>query len=206
MKHSLILYSTVDGHTQKIAEFIAQHIKNNYHKRVTVLPLAEFIQLQQKGNLPNTPLSSQLDNSWGINNPLMATSNDLQTYDEIVIGASIRYGKHRQYVTQFVNQNKQVLADKNTAFFSVNLVARKAEKSTATTSPYVIKFLQLTNWQPTAVDVFAGKLDYSKYGFFDTIMIKFIMKVTKGPTHSDKPIEFTDWQRVTDFADKVGRW
>jgi menaquinone-dependent protoporphyrinogen oxidase len=36
-------------------------------------------------------------------------------------------------------------------------------------------------------------------------MIKLIMKMTKGPTKSDKPIEFTDWDRVKDFAIKISQ-
>ncbi len=34
-------------------------------------------------------------------------------------------------------------------------------------------------------------------------MIKLIMKITKGPTKSNNPIEFTDWNRVDAFVIKM---
>jgi menaquinone-dependent protoporphyrinogen oxidase len=46
-------------------------------------------------------------------------------------------------------------------------------------------------------------LDYKSYPFFDRIMIKLIMKMTKGPTKTDQPIEYTDWNRVKDFCLKI---
>ncbi len=83
---------------------------------------------------------------------------------------------------QFIETYKDELANIPTAFFSVNLVARKPEKNTIETNVYIKKFLQLVDWQPTVVDVFAGKLDYARYGIFDKLIIKFIMWLTKGET------------------------
>ena len=45
-----------------------------------------------------------------------------------------------------------------------------------------------------------GKLDYKKYPFFDRIMIRFIMWMTKGPTNTNTEIEYTNWNRVTKFG------
>ena len=87
-----------------------------------------------------------------------------------------------------------------TAFFSVNLVARKPEKSAPGTNPYVIKFFKSIDWKPDMVEVFAGMLDYQKYPFFDRIMIQLIMWMTKGPTNSDAKIEYTDWEKVREFG------
>ena len=116
------------------------------------------------------------------------------------MGASIRYGVHDKKVIEFINSNKEELDAIRTAFFSVNLVARKPEKNAPDTNPYVIKFFKSIDWTPTLVEVFAGMLDYKKYPFFDRIMIQFIMWMTKGPTNSDAKIEYTNWDRVTDFG------
>ena len=48
--------------------------------------------------------------------------------------------------------------------------------------------------------VFAGKIDYPKYKFFDKYMIRFIMWMTNGPTNISESFEFTDWSKVDDFA------
>ena len=127
-------------------------------------------------------------------------NEDVINYDRLIIGASIRYGVHNKKIIDFINTNKKQLDSIKTAFFSVNLVARKSEKSTPDSNPYVIKFFKTIDWTPTIVEVFAGKLDYKKYPFFDRIMIQFIMWMTKGPTNTSAEIEYTNWDRVTAFG------
>lgn len=129
---------------------------------------------------------------------------DAANFDKIVIGASIRYGKHRQSVLDFVATNRQLLDSRPSAFFSVNIVARKAEKSRSETNPYVRKFLALTDWRPTRTAVFAGRLDYPRYRLFDRQMIRLIMWITKGPTDPSTVIEYTDWNEVESFAREIG--
>ena len=129
---------------------------------------------------------------------------DLGPCDRIVIGASIRYGKHRPEVAEFIEQNLDSLRSKSGAFFSVNAVARKPEKRDPDTNPYVRKFLQSISWQPAVIGVFGGKIDYPKYGFVDKTMIRFIMWMTKGPTDPNAVVEFTDWDAVDALGHKIG--
>lgn len=124
-------------------------------------------------------------------------------YDFIIIGASIRYGTYRKIFLKFINENYSELQKSTTAFFSVNIVARKKEKNSIDTNPYVKKFYKLSKWKPNVVEVFAGKLDYSKYNFFNKNIIRFIMLITKGPTRTDEVIEFTDWNKVEKFAQSI---
>lgn len=127
-------------------------------------------------------------------------NSELTNFDKIIIGSSIRYGVHHKKIIEFINANQTTLDTLKTAFFSVNLVARKPEKQTATTNPYVVKFFKSITWKPTIVEVFAGKLDYKKYPFFDRIMIQFIMWMTKGPTNKNVEIEYTNWDKVKEFG------
>lgn len=121
-------------------------------------------------------------------------------FDKFIIGSSIRYGKHNSKIIEFINENKSALDKTENAFFSVNLVARKPEKATPETNPYFIKFLKEIHWIPNISAVFAGKLDYQKYPFRDRLMIQLIMWMTKGPTNSKTKIEYTDWDKVKEFA------
>ena len=98
---------------------------------------------------------------------------------------------------------KNILDLKKTAFFSVNVVARKEEKSTPETNPYVLNFLKKTNWKPNKLSVFAGKVDYPNYNFFNKIVIRFIMMITKGPTDINNSYEFTNWENVRKFAKEL---
>jgi menaquinone-dependent protoporphyrinogen oxidase len=127
----------------------------------------------------------------------------LPTHDKIVIGASIRYGRHRRLVFEFIEAHLSQLERQPNAFFTVNIVARKPEKNRPETNPYLRRFLRRTSWKPQLLDVFAGRLDYPRYRPLDRLMIRFIMWITKGPTDPTTVIEFTDWTRVEAFAWKV---
>ena len=167
MRKSIIVFSSVDGHTREICEYIANYLDEN----IDVISLDE---------LP-----------------------DLEKYQKIIIGASIRYGKYRKNLFDFIKKNQNLIESKDNAFFSVNVVARKNEKNTTETNPYVIKFLNSTSWIPKNIDVFAGKIDYPRYKFLDKYAIKFIMWITNGPTDTSQTYEFTDWERVKSFANKI---
>jgi menaquinone-dependent protoporphyrinogen oxidase len=172
MADILVAYSTVDGHTLRICERLADLLRERGHA----------VRL------------------WAIDD---GGSIELESFDRIVIGASIRYGKHRQQVNDFIDSHLTELEQMPGAFFSVNVVARKPEKSRPETNPYLQKFLKTIRWQPQLLDVFAGKLDYPRYGFWDRLAIRFIMWMTKGPTDPTAVIEFTDWQRVDEFGRRV---
>ena len=167
MRKSIIVFSSVDGHTRKICEYIANYLDEN----IDVISLDE--------------------------------SPDLEKYQKIIIGASIRYGKYRKKLFDFIKKNQNLIESKDNAFFSVNVVARKNEKNTPETNPYVIKFLNRASWVPKNIDVFAGKIDYPRYKFLDKYAIKFIMWITNGPTDTSQTYEFTDWERVKSFANKI---
>lgn len=161
---TLILYSSHDGQTKKISEFLTALLEGE----VTVSPLQE--------------------------------DYDIQPFDCVIIGASIRYGHFNKMLSRFVKNNFLYLERKNAAFFGVNLTARKEGKDNPENNVYVRKFLQHTNWQPKLAAVFAGALFYPRYKWFDRVMIRFIMKITGGETDTTKEIEYTDWKKVEQFA------
>lgn len=164
---TLILYSSHDGQTKKISEFLTAHLDGE----VVVDALRE--------------------------------DYDLHDFDRVIIGASIRYGHFNKMLDRFVARNRLHLEQKSAAFFGVNLTARKEGKDNPETNVYVRKFLQRTKWQPKLAAVFAGALFYPRYKWFDRVMIQFIMKITGGETDSTKEIEYTDWEKVKLFAERV---
>lgn len=132
-----------------------------------------------------------------------AETLDLAAFDSIVIGASIRYGKHQPQVAQFIARHQALLEGKANAFFTVNIVARKPDKNRPENNPYLLKFLRQISWKPQLLGVFAGKLDYPRYRFVDRLMIRFIMLITKGPTDPKAVVEFTDWNEVEAFGRRI---
>ena len=171
MSCSLIIYSSTDGHTKKICEYIISFLDNE-----DIVKLASLNE---------------------------AKKFNLIEFNKIIIGASIRYGKHSKELYKFIKLNKKILEEKKSTFFSVNVVARKPEKNTPETNPYIKKFLKISKWKPERIGVFAGKVDYPNYNFFDKYIIKFIMFITGGPTDTSQSYEFTDWSKVDDFAKEL---
>ena len=128
-----------------------------------------------------------------------------QDYDRVVIGASIRYGHFHPAVDRFVKKHAATLNAMPSAFYSVNLVARKAEKRTPQTNSYTRKFLLSSPWQPKLCAVFAGALRYPRYRWLDRFMIRLIMKMTGGETDTTKEVVYTDWQQVASFAREIAQ-
>ena len=128
---------------------------------------------------------------------------DLSGFDKIVIGASVRYGKHSALIVDFIESNRERLEARPNAFFSVNVVARKPEKKDPENNPYLQKFLKRLSWEPKHLEVIAGKIDYPSYRLIDRIMIQMIMWMTKGPTDANAIIEYTDWDQVETFGNKI---
>lgn len=176
MASLLILYSTTDGQTRRICERIQALLAARQHQVTLINLLDADRELGAAGVAP---------------------------FDKVVIGASIRYGKHQPAVFDFVRRHAVALAARPSAFFTVNVVARKPAKNTPDTNPYMKKFLKQVPWQPTRLGVFAGKINYPIYSFRDRHVIRFIMWMTKGPTQPDAVVEFTDWQKVEAFAGEI---
>jgi len=172
MANILIMYSTTDGHTLEICEYLKQVIEQNDH-------LVTLKSMDDESHV------------------------DMKPFDKIVLGASIRYGKHSKQVYQYIKSNELLLASKPNAFFSVNVVARKPEKNQPDTNPYLKKFLNQIAWQPKQLAVFAGKLNYPIYSFWDRQIIRFIMWMTRGPTAPDTVIDYTDWKQVEAFGQLI---
>ncbi|SJL84875.1 menaquinone-dependent protoporphyrinogen IX dehydrogenase [Vibrio palustris] len=133
---------------------------------------------------------------------------DLAQYDKVLIGASIRYGHLNKALYRFIKQHLEQLQAKKAAFFCVNLTARKESegKDTPEGSRYIQTFLEKSPWQPQLIGVFAGALYYPRYGWFDKMMIRFIMNMTGGETDTSKEVEYTNWEKVALFASQFDQW
>jgi menaquinone-dependent protoporphyrinogen oxidase len=132
--------------------------------------------------------------------PLAQGASDVSGFDAIVVGSSIRHGKHHAEVMEFVQAQRALLDSKPSAFFSVSLIARKPTRQTPETNQYVREFLARSPWKPRLVGIFGGVLDYQRYRVFDRYAIRLIMTLTRGPTDLHTNVEFTDWDKVKEFS------
>lgn len=167
---ALLLYCSTDGQTKKIMTQIANELRQHGYE----CDVRDLTSVQQSLNL--------------------------SAYNKVLVGASIRYGYFNKTLDKFITRHLTQLNSMPSAFFGVNLTARKAEKNTPETNAYMRKFLEKTPWKPTLTGVFAGALFYPRYKWIDRVMIQLIMKMTKGETDPTKEIEYTDWNKVSEFA------
>ncbi|MEF1227560.1 menaquinone-dependent protoporphyrinogen IX dehydrogenase [Vibrio fortis] len=172
MAKALFLYSSREGQTKKILNYIKEE-------------MAEF--------------------DCDIRDLHIVGDVDFAQYDKVLIGASIRYGHLNKKLYQFIERNLTQLQSNKVAFFCVNLTARKEDqgKDTPEGSAYIKTFLKKSPWQPSLIGVFAGALYYPRYNFFDRTMIRFIMTMTGGETDTSKEVEYTNWQKVSLFTEKL---
>lgn len=134
-----------------------------------------------------------------------AQNISITNYNFVLIGASIRYGKFRNSLYQFITKNLDQLRIMNSGFFSVCATARKEGKDDPTSDKYFLKFIKKTGWSPKLSSIFAGAIIYSEYKWYDRIIIQFIMYITNGPTKTSEKYEFTDWSKVNSFSTEIAK-
>ncbi len=172
MARILLLYSTTDGHTRRIAEVMATQWRAAEHE-----VLVHDVSL---------PLRSALS-----------------SFDAVVLGASVRGGRHQVFASEFVGAHLDELQQMPSAFFSVNLQARTPPKDTAEGNPHLQQFLASTPWRPSLVTVFAGKLDMRRYRWKDRLMAMSAMWATGDRVWPWSVREYTDWAAVRAFAEAI---
>jgi menaquinone-dependent protoporphyrinogen oxidase len=118
----------------------------------------------------------------------------------VVLVAAVRYGMPLPEAEQFLSFYRTLREPPGLVLLSVNLTARKPGKDTVEGNAYLRKSIRRHRLAPVLALAIAGRLDYSRYGWLDRQVIRFIMKLTGGPTDSRTCIEYTRWDVVDDVA------
>lgn len=166
----LLLYSSREGQTRRICECMAEVIREEGGE-ARILSLADPDLVQAAADS-----------------------------ERLIVGASIHYGRLPSELYHFIAENRALIESRANAFFCVNLTARKPGKDTPEGSAYMRKFLKKSPWRPMRLAVFAGALYYTRYAWYDRMMIRLIMWITGGPTDPRRDVEFTDWDQVRRVA------
>lgn len=166
-----VFYATTEGHTRRIAEEIAS-------------------ALREQG------MASEATDLAAASPPI-----DWLTVQGVVLGASIYAGRHQKVAETFAKAEARHLAVRPSAFFSVSLSAGSRNPAEVEAARALAKgFVKAAGWEPRRVECFAGKLAYSRYGFFKRQLMRFIAWREGAPTDVRRDYEFTDWNAVRRFA------
>ena len=169
----LILYASLEGQTAKIAQHIAEVLRNKKH----------LITIHSGDHLP--------------------TDFNLASFEAAILGGSIHMSRHPKYLKKFVTHNLDWLNTNTSAFFTVCMgINSQQEKSRKEAAAYGESFINNTGWQPALTTTFAGAVKYTQYNFVTRIIMKMISKREGGSTDTSRDHEYTDWDAVTRFAER----
>ena len=163
----ILLYASHDGHTYQITQHLEAYL------------------IAQNQNVIIYNVKEQIPPNFMIEDAAF-----------VLVISPIRYGYHLPAIEAFLKEAKSFLKNEKIGLASINLTARKSNKNTAETNPYYKKWLKRHHISPAVRAVFAGRLDYQRYKWWDRQMIRLIMKITGGPTDSYTQIDYTDWAAV----------
>ncbi|MDQ2696167.1 MAG: menaquinone-dependent protoporphyrinogen IX dehydrogenase [Pseudomonadota bacterium] len=171
MAKLLIVYATTEGQTAKIARRIAETAGARGHA----------VETRSARDLPRR--------------------FSLETFDAVIVGASLHYGKYQKDIQNFVGRHLDALKGRPSAFFSVSGAAAGKENGRQAAEDLARKFLRGAGWQPDQMASFAGAIVYTQYGFFKRLLMKRVVGSAGGPTDTSRDHEFTDWEAVARFAE-----
>ena len=173
----LVLYATREGQTEKIASVITQ-------------------RLQDQG--------CEVDM---VNAATLKDGQDLDPvgYETLVLGASMHAGGLEKELLQWVDRYRQSVERRPTFVFVVTLSAATKDpaKRTAALADVRSKVHHQLHGRPFHLEIMAGALTYSKYKAPVRWLMRRIAKQAGGDTDTGRDYEYTDWQQVSDFVDKV---
>jgi menaquinone-dependent protoporphyrinogen oxidase len=166
-----VFYATSEGHTQRIAETIASTLREQGL-------VSEAVRLASRSPSP-----------------------DWTTIISAVIGASLHGGRHQPAAAAFITREAAQLNARPSAFFSVSLSAGSRNLAeVATARDMASRFVRAAEWRPRRLACIAGKLAYTKYGFFKRWIMRRIAEREGGPTDTSRDHDLTDWNAVREFA------
>ena len=173
MARVLILYTSKTGQTTKIAERMAQHMRDK----------GSTVDCFRLNHLPR--------------------DFDIDTYDGILVGAPVRMMKFPKRVVRFVRRNRDKLVSHNGGFFVVCMAAAdKRPETQQDLANWISSFLSETGWQPAKQTVFAGAVLYTKYDFITRMVMKKISAAEGRSTDTSRDHEYTDWDQVAKFTEE----
>jgi|SRR6185312_8521379 len=125
-------------------------------------------------------------------------------YDVVLIGASLHAHKYQSSVFHYIKNNAEALNKVKSGFFSVSLTAAGEDtESWKELETITSSFLKDTGWNVKHIEQVAGALLYTKYDFLKKLIMRMISKRSGGQTDTSGDYEYTNWDKVKGFLEKV---
>lgn len=172
----LIVFTTVDGHTRKVATHLAKTFTEAGHGAV----LADLHR---------------------VTDPL-----ETEGLDGVILAGPVRFGRHPRRLRRFARRNREALADAESAFVSVSGAAMADDpEAEEQARGYVEKFLDRTAWEPDRTLCVGGALAYTQYNALLRRVMRSIGEKAGLSTDTSRDHEYTDWDALDAFAADFGQ-
>jgi menaquinone-dependent protoporphyrinogen oxidase len=167
-----VFFATTEGQTRRIAERLAEDLRDQ-------------------------GLTSQ---AFDVNSP-EAAALDWSRVRGALLGASLHMQRHQRRAYRFVGKHVDDLNRVPTGFFSVSLAAASADPDEkAAAFRLAESFPDHQGWKPSMVLSVAGRLAYTKYGFFTKRIMQAIARKEGAPVDASRDYELTNWEKVDRLA------
>ena len=172
MSSVLIFYGTTDGHTHKVARYVAQVLGRE----------GIGVELVHAGT--------------------QAPSRPVAAYDGVIVAASVHISNYQQAVHRWVRENAAALRSRPTAFLSVCLaILEQDSEAQRDLNAIRDRFFDETGWRPTVFKAVAGAMPFTRYNWLKRVVMQRIGKKALGTApDTSRDYEYTDWEDLTRFA------
>jgi menaquinone-dependent protoporphyrinogen oxidase len=108
---------------------------------------------------------------------------------------------YQHAASRFIQRYGDALRSRPSGFFSVCLsIASKNAGERAAGRSIAEQFPAKLGWKPDVVEIVAGALMFSRYGFLRRTVIKIIAKKEMGSVDASRDTVYTDWAAVELFT------
>jgi len=171
----LILYTSIEGQTERIATHMAQ----------TLGRLGHGVEMRRAEDQRMDP--------------------QLSRFDAVIVGASIHYGHHPAFLRALLRRHRAELISRPSAFFSVSLSGGGPGARPISAQRFLDRFQREVDWHPQQTASIGGALQYSKYAAWKRFAMRLIVGYAGGDTDMARDYEYTDWTAVAKFATAFAR-
>jgi len=169
--HILIVFASTEGHTRKLADFVASKLFAVGHQVVA----------HSAHDAPVQP--------------------DPAAFERVFLLGSLHYGRYQAPLVRYAHTHVASLNRAPSAFISVSLSAAGQEPADRKGLQGALdRFVEATGWTPRAVHHAAGAFAFSRYGWLKSLMMRWIARRRGLRLDPQQDYDLTDYERLASFA------
>ena len=121
------------------------------------------------------------------------------SYQAVIVVSSVHFGKHPQAMQRLVRSTVTQLGALQTAFVSISGASASLD-GREEAEGYIRRFLRATGWDPDFSYACAGATQFTKYGPFLRMMMKFTSRIAGRGTDTTHDYDYTNWSALDAFT------